>query len=150
MNTLYKMHQYLLLYFLFGIVLICYLVKMRSFLRHRMNTKPSRGPFHYSAPSRFFYKVVRGMLPHRTPRGRKMMALLHVYDGMPPRFQHIRKVKVVTAYRHLRLDPNRPMTRLGALCSEFGWRHGPLIARLERKRQIKTKVMFCARMTNVF
>lgn len=106
-----------------------------------MNTKPSRGPFHYSAPSRFFYKVVRGMLPHRTARGRKMMALLHVYDGMPTRFQHIRKVKVVTAYRHLRLDPNRPMTRLGALCSEFGWSHGKLIAKLERKRQIKTKVL---------
>ena len=105
-----------------------------------MNTNPKKGPFDYNAPSRFFYKVVRGMLPHRTPRGQKCMGLLHVYDGMPPRFANIRKVKLITAYRHIRLDPNRPMTRLGALCSEFGWRHGKLIAKLEAKRQIKSKV----------
>ena len=82
------------------------------------------------------------MLPHRTPRGRKCMGLLHVFDGCPPRYQNIRKVKLITAYRHLRLDPNRPMTKLGDLCSEFGWKHARLIKKFDRKRQIKTKVKY--------
>jgi ribosomal protein L13 len=34
---------------------------------HRTN--PKRGLHHYRAPSRIFWRTVRGMLPHKTPRG---------------------------------------------------------------------------------
>jgi len=115
---------------------------MRSFRRHRMNTNPRRGPFHYTAPSRMFYRVVRGMIPHKTCRGKLAMNLLHCYDGMPQRYQHIRKVRVITAFRHLRLNSNRPFTRLGRLMTEFGWAHGKLIAKLEKKRKTKQKEVF--------
>jgi ribosomal protein uL13 len=37
----------------------------------RTLTNPKKGPFHERAPSRVFQRVVRGMLPHRTPRGEK-------------------------------------------------------------------------------
>jgi len=35
----------------------------------KMNTNPKKGPYHYTSPSRIFWKTVRGMLPHKTVRG---------------------------------------------------------------------------------
>jgi large subunit ribosomal protein L13Ae len=40
-------------------------LKFLAFLRKRCNVKPSRGPFHFRAPSRIFWRTVRGMLPHK-------------------------------------------------------------------------------------
>lgn len=41
-------------------------VKYLAFLRKRMNTNPSRGPYHFRAPSRIFWRTVRGELGLRT------------------------------------------------------------------------------------
>lgn len=35
-------------------------LKYLAFLRKRMNTNPSRGPYHFRAPSRIFWRTVRG------------------------------------------------------------------------------------------
>lgn len=35
-------------------------MKYERFLRKRMNTNPVRGPFHFRAPSRIFWRTVRG------------------------------------------------------------------------------------------
>ena len=35
-------------------------MKYERFLRKRMNTNPRRGPFHFRAPSRIFWRTVRG------------------------------------------------------------------------------------------
>jgi large subunit ribosomal protein L13Ae len=45
--------------------------KMRfgTFMRKRMLHKPSRGVQHYRAPTRVFWRTVRGMIPHKTPKG---------------------------------------------------------------------------------
>eukprot|EP01084_Bolivina_argentea_P108362 193666_1 len=110
---------------------------MRMFSRHRMNTNPRRVQFHYNQPSSMFYRVVRVMIPHKTPRVKQMMSLLHCYDGMPPRYQHIRKVRIIPAYKSLRLDPNRAMNSLGRLMVEFVRTHSKLIIKLEDKRKKK-------------
>ncbi len=34
--------------------------KYKRFLRKAMNTNPTRGPFHFRAPSRIFWRTVRG------------------------------------------------------------------------------------------
>mmetsp|Transcript_80631 Transcript_80631/g.98771 ORF Transcript_80631/g.98771 Transcript_80631/m.98771 type:complete len:212 (-) Transcript_80631:23-658(-) len=112
-------------------------LKMKSFRRTRMNTNPRKGPFHYSQPSRMLYRVIRGMIPHKTPRGKACMRLLRTYDGIPPRFMHIKKLKVIPAYRHIKLDPSRPYTKLGNLMSHFGWKHAGLIKQLSDKRKVK-------------
>merc|ERR1712168_1763425 len=44
-------------------------LKVLEYLRKRMNTKPSRGPYHFRCPSKCLFKVVRGMIPHKTKRG---------------------------------------------------------------------------------
>ena len=36
-------------------------LKYMSFLRKRLNINPSRGPFHFRAPSKIFWRTVRGM-----------------------------------------------------------------------------------------
>lgn len=36
-------------------------LKYLSFLRKRCNVNPARGPFHFRAPSRIFWKTVRGV-----------------------------------------------------------------------------------------
>ncbi|XP_043950406.1 60S ribosomal protein L13a isoform X2 [Drosophila biarmipes] len=36
-------------------------IKFLAYLRKRCNVNPARGPFHFRAPSRIFYKAVRGM-----------------------------------------------------------------------------------------
>ena len=43
------------------------------------NTNPTRGgPFHFLAPSRIFWRCVRGMLPHKTARGAAALGRLKV------------------------------------------------------------------------
>ncbi|KAL7380176.1 hypothetical protein ABVT39_013184 [Epinephelus coioides] len=59
-------------------------LKYLAFLRKRMNTNPSRGPYHFRAPSRIFWRTVRGMLPHKTKRGQAALERLKVFDGIPP------------------------------------------------------------------
>ena len=44
-------------------------LKVLDYLRKRMNTKPSKGPYHFRCPSKCLFKVVRGMIPHKTKRG---------------------------------------------------------------------------------
>jgi len=112
-------------------------LKMMAFRGHRMNTNPRKGPFSITAPSRMFFRVVRGMLPHKKPRGKAAMSRISVYDGIPPRFAHVKKMKVIPAFRCIKLDPNRPYTSLGRLMANFGWTHGKLMCKLEDKRRIK-------------
>lgn len=41
--------------------LIFVVVKYLAFLRKRCNVNPARGPFHFRAPSKIFWRTVRGM-----------------------------------------------------------------------------------------
>ena len=43
-------------------------LKFMEFLRKRMSTNPKKGPIHQRAPSRHLWRVIRGMLPHKTPQ----------------------------------------------------------------------------------
>lgn len=45
---------------LLGPIYRLFSVKYLEFLRKRMNTNPSRGPYHFRAPSKIFWRTVRG------------------------------------------------------------------------------------------
>jgi len=64
-------------------------VKYLDFLRKRCNVKPARGPFHFRAPSRIFWRVVRGMVPHKTARGEEAMNRLRVFEGIPAPYDKV-------------------------------------------------------------
>ena len=65
-------------------------LKFLDKLRKRTNTNPAHGPYHFRAPSRIFYRVVRGMIPHKTHRGKCALERLKCFDGVP---KHCEKKK---------------------------------------------------------
>ncbi|XP_065822731.1 large ribosomal subunit protein uL13-like, partial [Labrus bergylta] len=82
-------------------------LKYLAFLRKRMNTNPSRGRYHFRAPSRIFWRTVRGMLPHKTKRGQAALERLKVFDGIPPPFDKRKRMVVPAALKIVRLKPTR-------------------------------------------
>ncbi|CDJ62959.1 60S ribosomal protein L13a, putative [Eimeria necatrix] len=113
-------------------------LKYQAFLRLRMNSNPRRGPFHMRAPSRIFWRAVRGMIRHKTIRGKKALSRLEVYEGVPVKYERKKKVVVPQALRVMRLRPGRDFCRLGELSELVGWSKGGLIARLEEKRKARS------------
>ncbi|KAJ1334614.1 ribosomal protein L13 [Batrachochytrium salamandrivorans] len=117
-------------------------LKYMAFLRKRCVVNPQRGPFHFRAPSRIFYRTVRGMIPHKTPRGAAALERLKVFEGVPPPYDTKKRVVVPAALRVLRLAPGRKFCTLKRLSSEFGWKYNDVVARLEEKRKAKGTLFF--------
>ena len=110
-------------------------VKYLKFLKLRCNVKPSRGPFHLRAPSRIFWRTVRGMVPHKTKRGMEALGRLkvcvhtgkacqcsnsvclsgghvQVFEGVPPPYDKQKRMVVPGALRVLRLKPGRRVSEV--------------------------------------
>jgi large subunit ribosomal protein L13Ae len=102
-----------------------------------MNTNPRRGPFHFKAPSRIFWRVVRGMLPHKTPKGAAALGKLKVFDGIPFPYDQKRRMVVPDALKVLRMKSHRDYCALGELAQLVGWTKKDLVTRLEEKRKTK-------------
>ena len=82
-------------------------LKVLKFLRLRCNVKPARGPFHFRAPSKMFWRTVRGMVPHKTERGKEAMKRLQTFEGVPPPYDKKKRMVVPSALKVLRLKPGR-------------------------------------------
>eukprot|EP01115_Flamella_aegyptia_P002243 TRINITY_DN136250_c0_g1_i1.p1 TRINITY_DN136250_c0_g1~~TRINITY_DN136250_c0_g1_i1.p1 ORF type:complete len:202 (-),score=62.24 TRINITY_DN136250_c0_g1_i1:125-730(-) len=112
-------------------------LKFKDFLNKRCNPQPKKGPFHFRAPSKIFWRTVRGMLPHNTPRGYAALNRMKVFEGVPPPYNTMKKVVVPEALRVLRLAPGRKYCVLGTLSSEYGWKYRSVVYKLENKRKQK-------------
>jgi large subunit ribosomal protein L13Ae len=112
-------------------------LKFMEFLRKRMSTNPKKGPIHQRAPSRHVWRVVRGMLPHKTPKGAAALGRLKVFDGVPLSLNAKKKMVVPDALRAVRLKPRSRYCVLGDICRECGWTKGGLIDSLEARRVTK-------------
>ncbi|CAH8677350.1 unnamed protein product [Schistosoma rodhaini] len=86
-------------------------LKYLDFLRKRMNTNPSRGPYHFRAPAKIFWRTVRGMLPHKLHRGKQALDKLKVFEGIPPPYDKKKRMVVPSALRAIRLKPGRKTKR---------------------------------------
>ena len=105
-------------------------MKYHAYLRKMTRFNPTRGgPFHFRAPSRIFYKAVRGMIPHKTARGAAAMERLKVFEGVPPPYDRKKRVVVPQALRVLRLRPGRKYCTVGRLSHEVGWKYQDVVAR---------------------
>jgi len=110
-------------------------LKYFAFLRKRTNSNPTHGPWHFRAPSRILWRVIRGMIPHKTARGAAALERLKVFEGIPHPFNKVKRVVVPGALKTLRLKPGRKFCKLGDLASQVGWKHQDLLTRLESKRK---------------
>lgn len=118
-------------------------LKYHAYLRKMTRFNPTRGgPFHFRAPSRIFYKAVRGMIPHKTARGAAAMERLKVFEGVPPPYDRKKRVVVPQALRVLRLRPGRKYSSIGRLAHEVGWKYQDVVARLEERRKVKSNAYY--------
>jgi len=114
-------------------------VKYAQFRKKRMNTNPSRGPFHFKAPAKMFWRTVRGMVNQKTARGQAALGRLSTFEGTPHPYDKVKRQVVPAALKVLRLKPTRKFTVLGELADSVGWKHKDLVGRLEEKRKVKAK-----------
>ncbi|SCU88359.1 LADA_0E09670g1_1 [Lachancea dasiensis] len=113
-------------------------LKYHDYLRKATRFNKTRGPFHFRAPSRIFYKAVRGMVAHKTARGQAAMERLKVFEGVPPPYDKKKRVVVPQALRVLRLKPGRKYTTVGKLSTSVGWKYEDVVAKLEEKRKVRS------------
>ena len=108
---------------------------------HQTNPKRN-GPWHYKAPSRLFWRAVRGMLPRKTKRGAAALERLKVFEGVPFPYSNRTRRCVPSALRVVRLSAARRSCLLGELCTRIGWNQGDLVQKLEAKREQRGKEYF--------
>jgi len=120
-------------------------LKFYQFLRKRTATNPTRGPWHFKAPSRILWRVIRGMLPHKTKRGKAALDRLKVFDGVPHPFDKVKKLVIPGALKTLRLKPGRKFCVLGDLATQSGWKHQSLLVSLEQKRKVSGKAYYATK-----
>merc|ERR1712093_132072 len=96
--------------------------KFERFDRKSHNSNPRRcGPIHYNSPSRMFWRIVRGMIPHKTPRGCAALRRLECFDRIAAPHYKLKRVVVPEALHVIRNAPNRPSVSMGTLNSVLGW-----------------------------
>merc|ERR1712105_180083 len=117
-------------------------LKYLDFLKKRCNVLPSRGPFHFRAPGKIFWRTVRGMTPHKTERGKEALKLLQTFEGVPPPYDKKKKMVIPSALKVLRLKAGRKYCSLGSLGHEVGWKYQDIVAALEAKRKVKGEAFY--------
>ncbi|EEB07127.1 60S ribosomal protein L16 [Schizosaccharomyces japonicus yFS275] len=122
-------------------------LKYLAYLRKACRYNPTRGAFHFRAPSRIFQKAVRGMIPHKTARGQAAMERLQAVEGIPAPFDKQKRVVVPAALRVLRLKPGRKYCTVGRLSAEVGWKYQDVVAKLEERRKVKSAAFYQAKLT---
>lgn len=114
-------------------------LKFQEFLNKTRNTNPRKGHIHFRTPSRIFWRTVRGMLPHKTPKGSAALGRLKVFDGIPFPYDQKKRVVVPDALKVLRMKSHRKFCVLGELAQKIGWTKKDLVTRLEEKRKVKSQ-----------
>jgi large subunit ribosomal protein L13 len=84
---------------------------------------PGKGPFHPRRPDQIVRRTVRGMLPHRLPKGQAAFKRLRVFLGVPLEF------KDVTFQTIPQADVNKlkcSYVTVGEFAKEIGYKAGGL------------------------
>ncbi|KAJ1647732.1 60S ribosomal protein L16A [Coemansia asiatica] len=117
-------------------------IKLQNYLRKRCISNPKRGPFHFRAPSRIFYRALRGMIPHKTARGEAALGRVKVFEGVPPPYDKMKRMVIPRALRVINLKPGRKFTSLGRMATEVGWKYQDILATLESKRKVRAQAYY--------
>ena len=88
-------------------------------LNIRTSYNPRKGPFHERRPDKMVRKMIRGMLPWPTPRGKEAYKRIKVYIGVPEKFTETEKIVLEgSRFRSLK----RKHITISDLSQELGWR----------------------------
>ncbi len=89
---------------------------------HKIRTSynPRRGPFHERRPDKMVRKMLRGMLPWPTPRGKAAYKRIYCYIGIPEKYADSEKIILEKSkYRSL----SGKYITVQELSQELGWRN---------------------------
>ncbi len=111
------------------------LAEWKLFWKKRCAYNPKRGPFHHRAPSKMLTRTIRGMVPHRCPRGSAALARIEIHEGIPPMYQRTKRMVIPEALKINTLGRYTKTTTLGFLASKAGWKYGDVVEKLEAKRK---------------
>jgi len=114
-------------------------LEWEEFLNKANNTNPRRQFKHYRSPSRMFWRIVRGMLPHKTSKGKAALQHLKVFEGIPSPYDQKKRMVVPEALKVLRMKAHRKFCVFGDLAQMAGWTRKELVATLEEKRKVKSE-----------
>ena len=115
-------------------------LKFLDRMRKHSNSNHTIGPFHMRSPGRIFYRTIRGMVPHKTHRGKCAMERLKCFEGVPAPYDKMKRMAVPDAFRVTRLKVGRRYCVLGRLSDELGWKLSGVVDRLEKKRVAEAAV----------
>jgi len=82
---------------------------------------PGKGPFHPRRPDQIVRRTVRGMLPHRLPKGQAAFKRLRVFLGVPLEFKDVAFQTIPQA------DVDKlkcPYVTVGEFAKEIGYKAG--------------------------
>lgn len=114
-----------------------------EFKNKNSNTNPRHGgPHHYRSPSKMFWRVIRGMVPHKTKRGAAALEKLKIFEGCPYPYSHRKRKCVPLALKVMRLKTGRKSCLLGLLSERVGWNQAKVVKRLEEKREARASEYF--------
>jgi large subunit ribosomal protein L13 len=91
--------------------------KYKKRLQIRTATAPWKGPLHPRMPDRLLRRIIRGMLPWDTPRGRTAYKRLKVYIGTP---NHLDEASL-DSFPKIECKTMRKKVYLSEICKEIGW-----------------------------
>jgi large subunit ribosomal protein L13 len=91
--------------------------KYKKRLQIRTATAPWKGPLHPRMPDRLLRRIIRGMLPWDTPRGRAAYKRLKVYIGTP---NHLEEASL-DSFPKIECKTMRKKVYLSEICKEIGW-----------------------------
>ncbi|MFQ5832784.1 MAG: 50S ribosomal protein L13 [Candidatus Thorarchaeota archaeon] len=86
----------------------------------RTSYNPRKGPFHHRRPDKMVRRMIRGMLPWPTPRGKEAYKRVKVYIGVPESLMDSEKI-VLEGSRYKSLT--RKHITVEDLSNELGWRN---------------------------
>lgn len=124
-------------------------LKWLRFKKKRLSTNPKRGPFHQRAPAKAFFRVIRGMVSHKTRRGELALTRLKIFEGIPSPYDRMKRMVIPSALKAVRIKPGRNFCVLGELMTHAGWKHYELIKRLEETRKVKSKEFYVAKKATI-
>ncbi len=80
---------------------------------------PKKGPFHPRRPDQIVHRTVKGMLPHRQPKGQMALRHLRVFLGVPTELKNVSLQTIPQAH----IDRLRcPYVTIGKLAEEIGYK----------------------------
>ncbi len=94
--------------------------KFKEKFNVRTSYNPTRGPFHQRRPDKMVRRMIRGMLPWPTPRGKEALKRIKVYIGVPEKYADSEKI-VLEGAKYTSMK--QKFITVADLSHELGWRN---------------------------